>query len=155
MIQHRRKDPEELDPHKWNNNPPLGWIRQSRITSESNTVSLWWTKITWDHRGGMRWVHWRSLNSREWLLIGLNAGWMDRSIKPVKMSKNGGDLLHFLQQEVVLFMALGPLEVSENKDLGICLLHGKNNCKGQGQDKDKSGREKTQGITFCFPTTGH
>lgn len=51
------------------------------------------------------------------------------------MSENGGDLPHFLHQDIVLFMALRPLEVSEYKDLGICLLYGKNNCKRPSQDR--------------------
>lgn len=54
------------------------------------------------------------------------------------MSENRGDLPHFLQQDTVLFMALGPLEVSENKNLGICLFYGKNYCKKQGQDMSKA-----------------
>lgn len=53
------------------------------------------------------------------------------------MSENWGDSPHFLQQDI-LFMILGPLEVSENKDLGICLLYGKNNYKRQGQDRTKA-----------------
>lgn len=54
------------------------------------------------------------------------------------MSENGRDLTHFLQQDIVLFMALGPLEISENKDLGICLLYGKNNCKRQSHYTTKA-----------------
>lgn len=54
------------------------------------------------------------------------------------MSENGQDLPHFLLQDVVLFVALGPLEVSESKNLGIRLLYSKNNCKRQGQDKTKA-----------------
>lgn len=54
------------------------------------------------------------------------------------MSENGQDLPHFLLQDVVLFMALGPLEVSESNDLGIRLLYGKNNCKGKVQDRTKT-----------------
>lgn len=94
-FNNRRKNPREMDPHKWNNNPPLGWIRQSRGINASNKVSLWGTRLMWGQSSRMRWVHWRSLKSREWSLIGLNTGWIVRSIKPVIVPENRGDLLPF------------------------------------------------------------
>lgn len=51
--------------------------------------------------------------------------------------KMGEIYSHFLQQEIVLFMDSGSLQVSENKDLSIYLLQGRNNFKRQGQYKDK------------------
>lgn len=51
--------------------------------------------------------------------------------------KMGEIYSHFLQQEIVLFLDLGSLQVSESEDLGICLLQGRNNVKRQGQNKYK------------------
>lgn len=51
--------------------------------------------------------------------------------------KMGEIYSHFMQQEIVLFMDLGSLQVSESKGLAICLLKGRNNLERQGQDKDK------------------
>lgn len=44
----------------------------------------------------------------------------------------------FLQLEVVLFLDLGLLQVSDSNELGICLLCAKIISKNQGPDKDKS-----------------
>lgn len=80
---------------------------------------LWGIKLTWEQSSRKRWVHRRPLKSREWLLIGLNAGGMVISIKLVGVSENGGDLLPFLAARVCSVDGFGILTSFWEQGFGI------------------------------------